>query len=105
MLIAGMDTDCGAYSSRVPFSVVLYMENAIKSLLSNWHTSGKIPKHTTYDLESGYIDIVQSLFFYADLGVWDEYYGKPDYWKNLYNKYKDEAIRKEKDYEKSIEMD
>jgi len=99
MLVAGMDADCSAYSSRIPFSVVIRTDKIMENYLNMWFNKQEIPQHNVYGLESGYIDIRISPLFNEMSYIWDDYYLDTDYWKNAYDKYKKEALRKEEEYE------
>lgn len=99
MLVAGMDADCAAYSDRVPFSVVIKMDEVVERYLSNWYEGHNLVEHQTFGLESGVVDIVVSPLFYAGIGIWEDYYQDEKYWQNACEQYKAEAIKKETEYE------
>ena len=100
-LVVGMDTDCSMQSSRIPFSMVVYINKVVEQWLNDWLNGVAIEKHRTYGLESGMIDIVTSPVFYQNLEIWEDYYEDDNYWKNAYQNHKVEAIRKEEAYEKN----
>lgn len=58
-----------------------------------------MPHHIVYGLESGYIDILVSPLFNEMSYIWEDYYLNPDYWKDAYDSYKEEALKREKEYE------
>ena len=95
MLVCGMDTDCSAYSSRVPFSMVIDMERVLDELLTQWKNTGELPACTVYGMRSGVIDIVTNSMFYDNLNIWEDFYSDREYWNKLYEKYKEEALTKE----------
>ena len=99
ILVAGMDTDCSAYSNRVPFSVVIRMDEVMKRYLNDWYQGQDLAEHQTFGLESGVVDIVISPLFYETTDIYEDYYLDDAYWQNAYGQYKAEAIRKEAEYE------
>lgn len=99
MLVVGMDVDCAALSKRIPFSIVLRMDELLEYYLNTWLTEEKFPASISYGLESDYVDIVISSLFDKWVDVWEEYYEDPDFWINSYQEYKDKAIEEEKRYE------
>ena len=98
-LIVGMDVDCAIYSDRIPFSMVVHIDKVVEQYLSDWVNNLPMPKHRTFGLKSGIIDIALSKVFYQNLDVWEDYYADDDYWINAYQKHKEEAINKEEEYE------
>jgi len=100
ILVAGMDVDCAAYSKRVPFSVIINIKAAVTRYLGNWLDGEALPDCATFTLADGMADIKMSDTFYSSLDVWEDYYDDENYWRQLYDEYKDEAIRKESEYEK-----
>ena len=99
MLVAGMDADCSAYSNRIPFSVIIRTDKIIGNYLNMWLSTQEMPHHIVYGLESGYIDILVSPLFNEMSYIWEDYYLNPDYWKDAYDSYKEEALKREKEYE------
>jgi basic membrane lipoprotein Med (substrate-binding protein (PBP1-ABC) superfamily) len=99
MLVAGMDVDCSAYSDRVPFSVIIRIDEVIEHYLDDWYQGKDMAGHQTFGLESGFVDIVISPSFYEETDIFEDYYQDDDYWRNAYNQYKAEALRKEAEYE------
>lgn len=98
-LIAGMDVDCSNYSTRVPFSVIFNIRKIVHSLLDEWISGNELQAHYSFDLSDD--DIVYIAFcesFFDNLTAWDDYYSDPDYWTRMYDRYKAEAIEKEKSY-------
>lgn len=98
-LIAGMDVDCSYFSPRIPFSVVIHIDELVNEYLTAWTEGKDIEPYRTYGLESGVTDIVTSEVFYDNLTVWEDYYDNPDFWDRMYMKYKDKAISIEAEYE------
>ncbi len=99
MLVAGMDADCSARSDRVPFSVVIRMDEVVERYLNDWYDGRELPASRTFGLESGVVDIVVSPLFNAVTDIWEDYYLDPEYWQKACGRYRDEAIGKEAEYE------
>ena len=100
-LIVGMDTDCSMYSDRIPFSMVVHIDKVVEQYLNDWFSDVSWEKNRTYGLESSLVDIVFSPVFYKNLDIWEDYYDSEDYWVKAYQGHKEEAIRKETEYEKN----
>lgn len=98
-LIAGMDVDCSYLSPRLPYSIVLHIDELINEYLTAWIEDKEIEPYHTYGLSTGKTDIVISNIFFDNLEVWEDYYFSPDYWSNMYVKYKNKAISVESEYE------
>lgn len=98
-LIAGFDVDCSLFSTRIPFSVVIAIDDLVYEYLKDWIEGGDIKPYCTYGLESGKADIVVSDIFFENSMVFEDYYFDPDFWNDMYVKYKNEAISIEIDYE------
>lgn len=99
-LIVGMDKDCSMYSDRIPFSMVVNIDKVVEEYLTDWTNNIPLEKSKEFGLGSGIIDIIPSPTFYRNLVIWEDYYDSEDYWQNVYNSHKAEAIEKEKEYEK-----
>lgn len=97
-LVAGMDADCSLFSSRIPFSVVIYIDRLLENYLVAWYEGQEFEPFRTYGMDSGMADIIMNPVFYKYLEIWEEYYGDVEYWNNAYRKYKDEALEKEMSY-------
>lgn len=98
-LIAGMDVDCSNYSNRVPFSVIFKIREVVSTLINEWISGGNLQSHYSFDLsdeEIVYISCSES--FFDNLTIWEDYYSTPDYWEQMYDRYKEAAIEKEKKY-------
>ena len=100
-LVVGMDADQSMQSSRIPFSMVIHINEVVEQYLTDWLNGIPLEKHQTFGLESGMIDISLSPVFYQNLEIWEDYYEDDNYWKNAYQNYKAEAIREEEAYEKN----
>jgi basic membrane protein A len=98
LLIAGMDADCAEYSTRIPFSVVIHIDEVVYDCLNEWVETGELPRHMDYGLSSGKVDIALSTTFAERLVAFQEYYADEDYWSNEYLKYKSLAVEKENEY-------
>ena len=99
ILVVGMDVDCGAYSGRIPFSVVVHVDQIVEEYLNEWAQSGKMKRHETYGLESGMVEVVLSDYFAEFSYIWEDYYRDYYYWENALKRYSDEAKEKEVVYE------
>lgn len=95
----GMDADCSAHGKSIPFSVIIRTDKLIEDYLTMWVDGKELPSHSSYGLEDGYTDIVISPYFYDMNMQWKPYYEKENYWEDAYYKYKEEAIKKESEYE------
>ena len=100
-LVVGMDADQSMQSSRIPFSMVIHIDQVVEQYLTDWLNGIPLEKYQTFGLESGMIDISLSPVFYQNMEIWEDYYADDNYWKTAYQSYKEEAIRKEKAYEKN----
>lgn len=98
-LIAGMDVDCSYFSPRVPFSVVVRIDELVNEYLTAWTEGKEMEPYSTYGLASGMTDIVTSKIFYGNLTIWEDYYDSPDFWDRMYIKYKDKALSIESENE------
>lgn len=84
----GIDGDMSIYSKRVPFSIVKRLELATQDWISRWAFGEEMPKHITYDLSS----------YMAWINITDDYEAKLS---PTANKYLQQAIAKEEEYEKN----
>lgn len=94
-LMVGMDVDQTGLSSRIPFSVVIRIGDVLKQCLADWLAGREWPARQRLGMRDGAADIVITPRFRQHLNIWDARYGDPDTFQRLYEKYKDEAIRKE----------
>lgn len=99
LLVAGMDVDCSAYSIRVPFSVIIDIKKATADYISAWINGTELPNTRTFTLKDGITDIKMNDTFYQYVDIWEDYYDDENYWIDMYNKYKNEAIEQEEEYE------
>lgn len=99
MLVVGMDVDCGAYSGRIPYSMVVHIDRIVEDYLTEWLQTGSMRRHQTYGLDSGMIEVVLSKYFADFSYIWEDYYRDYYYWENALKQYTDEAKEKEKAYE------
>ena len=98
-LMVGMDVDQTGQSTRIPFSVVIRIGNVIRQYLDEWHNGHEWPRHQRLGISDGAADIVITPDFSSHLNIWDERYADPDTFLKLYMQYRDEAIKKESEYE------
>lgn len=97
-LVAGMDVDCSVYSTRVPFSVAVHIDQVLYQNLSQWMETGELPAHADYGLGSEGIDLTLNTDFYNHLMAYTDYYVQEDYWQNEYLNYLSIAKEKEAAY-------
>ena len=98
-LMVGMDVDQTGQSSRIPFSVVIRIGDVLKQYLADWLAGREWPARQRLGMRDGAADIVITPRFRLHLNIWDDRYNDPDTFQLLYEKYKDEAVRKEDTYE------
>ena len=99
-LMIGMDVDMAGRSARIPFSVVIRIGDVLKQYLNDWLAGREWPQHQRFGMKDGAADIVITPRFIQNLDIWDERYGSLDTFQKRYEQYKDEAVRKEAEYEK-----
>ena len=99
MLIAGMDVDCSLKSKRVPFSVVIDVKSVVGDYVGRWISGEDISGHRDFGMADGAAQVRLSQLFYEINDVWESYYSDPSYWKEIYNAWIQEALRKEEAYE------
>lgn len=98
-LVAGMDVDCSEYSTRVPFSLVIHIDNVIYGLLSVWLSSGEIPAHSDYTLsDSEAVELLANPLFFERAEAFVEYYAGEDYWQKRIDSFFETAKKRELEY-------
>lgn len=98
-LVAGMDVDCSDYTTRVPFSILVHIDNVIYNLLDQWYAEGKLPVHIDYGfLDKEAVELVVNPHFLERVFIFEDYYGEENYWFGRYGKYKDMALQKEMEH-------
>lgn len=98
-LMVGMDVDQGMQSSRIPFSLIVHIGNTLKQYLNQWRAGQDWPATQRLGLADGMTDIVLTPNFFDHLDIYDDRYDEEDTFLNLYNTYREEAIRKEAEHE------
>ncbi|MBO7113847.1 MAG: hypothetical protein J6V95_01610 [Bacteroidaceae bacterium] len=98
-LMIGMDVDQTGQSTRIPFSVVINIGNVINRYLNDWRAGIVWPEKQRLGMNDDAADIVITPNFTDHLYLWDERYGEPDTFLKLYRQYRDEAARKDCEYE------
>lgn len=98
-LVVGMDVDCSLYSHRIPFSMVLHIDQILIELLTEWYKGGIQKPFRSYGLAENGIEIMLSKVFASDSYIWEDYYLDDSYWETARKEYMDEAVQKEYDYE------
>lgn len=83
----GMDVDCSGICNAIMFSIVRRMDQVVKLYLEDWLQENTWKKHQTFGLETGLTDIVLPAKAFG-------------YWREAVERYRQEAIEKEKAYEK-----
>lgn len=99
-LVAGMDIDCSAFSTRVPFSVVVDIDKAVADRIDDWGADRLLEPHTLYSLDSGTAHIVLNQHFAENAEIFEEYYMETGYWSALRDAHMQEALEMEAEYEK-----
>lgn len=94
-LVIGMDVDQSALSSRVPFSMVVYIGDVLHRYLDDWLLGREWPASCTLGMAEGGTDVMLHPSFYQEGVPMDNRYRDPETFKRLYEKYKEEAIREE----------
>ncbi len=97
-LMIGMDTDQAGLSARIPFSVVIRIGDVVKQYLNDWLAGHEWPNRKRLGMKDGAADIVVTPHFSEHLDISDGHYDIPGLFQQLYEQYKDEAIRKEEEY-------
>lgn len=100
MLIAGTDVDCSLFSKRIPFSVIIDIRSIVKEYVSRWINGDNISGHTDFGMKDDKAAVKFNPLFYEINDIWEQYYVEPDYWRNIYDIYHEDAIREEEKYEK-----
>lgn len=100
-LVVGMDTDCSLFSPRVPFSIVIHIDNLVEQYLSEWYNGLRYEKSRIFGLDDGITDILISPVFYDRMDIWEDYYNESDYWSRVYSGNIKQAIEIEEQYEKN----
>lgn len=99
-LMAGMDVDQTGLSSRIPFSVVFRIGDVLKRCLYEWLNDVDWPNCLHFGMRDGAADIIITPAFADHLTLSDDRYADPDTFAKLYEKFKEEALKKEEAYEK-----
>lgn len=86
---AGMDVDQSDYSYRVAFSVVKHIDRTLELFLNLWMNEQDLPRNMSRGLASGDVEVVITS-------------GYEDFLKEVLDACKNQAIEKEKAYEKNI---
>lgn len=97
-LMVGMDVDQSAMSSRVPFSLVVKTGEVVHHYLDDWLAGKEWPKHHELGMSEGGADVILHPVFYKRRILTLDYYSDPETFVRHYDEYRDEAIRKEKEY-------
>lgn len=99
LLVAGMDVDCSEFSTRVPFSLTVNLDNILRQLLSDWIESGRLPAHMEYNMgNSDCIGITLNPHFLERAEIFLDYYADADYWQRRHDSMRDDALTLEQKY-------
>lgn len=98
-LMIGMDVDQTGQSTRIPFSVVIHIGDVINRYLCDWRAGIEWPANQRLGMNDDAADIVITPDFKRNLYLWDERYDDPDTFLKLYRQYRDEAVRRDCEYE------
>ena len=101
-LMVGMDVDQTGLSSRIPFSVVISIGDVLRQYLNAWLAGREWPQHQRLGMKDGAADIVITPRFRQHLNIWDGRYDDPDTFQRLYEKYKEEAMKKEQTHSSQL---
>ena len=100
-ILVGMDVDQSALSQHIPFSVVTRIDRVLSDYLTDWREGRDWPRTQVLGLKDGATDIVLSTTYvhpfaaYINNGTADA-----QQIKERYDLYREEALRKEAEYEK-----
>lgn len=103
-VIVGMDVDQAALSQHIPFSVVTRIDRVVSDYLTDWREGRDWPRTQVLGLKDGVTDIVLSTTYrhpmadYMDNGT-----ANALQIKERHDLYREEALRKEAEYEKRFE--
>lgn len=98
-LMIGMDTDMAGRCRRLPFSVEIRIGEVLRQMLHGWLAGEDWPLQYNPGMGEGAADIVPNPFFGENLILWDDRYSNPDEFLMRYEQFKDEALKKETEYE------
>jgi hypothetical protein len=94
-----MDVDQSALSPRVPFSMIIQTGQVLHDYLKDWLSGRDWPAIRTLDMSQGAAQIMLHPSFNRHNTLMDYEYRDPDTFLNLYNRFIDEAVSKEQEYE------
>ena len=102
-----MDVDCSAQTDYTPFSVIVDIASLLRRYLADWLEGKDLPRKAVYGMQEGYTGMVfgegwdpYGLFSQWEDSTSTEMFLPKDFWIEKYEKVKDEAIRKEEEYER-----
>ena len=103
-VLVGMDVDQSALSQYIPFSVVTRIDRVVSDYLTDWREGRDWPLTQVLGLKDGVTDSVLSTTYRHPVAAYIE--NETAYaWqiKESYDLYREEALRKEAEYEKRFE--
>ena len=98
-LVIGMDVNKSAFSPRVPFSMVIETGQILHDYLMDWLRGRDWPACRIIGMSEGGAQIVLHHSFYRISTLTDDEYRDPKTFQNLYDRFIDEALIKEQEYE------
>lgn len=100
-LLVGMDVDQAGLSQHIPFSVVTRIDSVVRDYLANWRQGHDWPRTQVLGLKDGVTDIVLSTTYQHPFSTFiSNGTQNAQYFKDRYDLYREEALRKEAEHEK-----
>ena len=100
-IVVGMDVDQSALSQYIPFSVVTRIDRVLSDYLTDWREGRDWPGTQVLGLKDGATDIVLSgTYVHPFAGYISNGTADAQQIKQRYDLYREEALRKEAEYEK-----
>ncbi len=103
----GMDVYQGNQCIYVPFSVIINIGSVLNQYVNSWKEGRQWPQAKSFNMEDGWVNIettdniaetVNTYSAFMNIGVKIMFRDNPDTLSVLYNKYKNIAVQKEKEY-------
>lgn len=103
-LLVGMDIDQAGLSQHIPFSVVTRIDSVVRDYLSEWRQGRDWPRTRVLGLKDGVTEIVLSTTYVHPISLFIQNGTEnAQYFEERYDLYREEALRKEAEYEKRFE--
>lgn len=97
-LMIGMDVDQAGQSTRIPFSMIIRIGDAVKRCLYEWIAGKEWPASQRFGLAEGVTDVVITPNFADNLNIWDERYEDNGTFREIYKQYYEQAKDREVGY-------